>query len=233
MRSVVLCKNGYKKGVIMDKSSRVRHFSLVFYGTDIELDKLLLTYNCRIAHYAHIKHDKDVYLEDMYEEDGKTLKHKKGELEKVHRHILISFYNAHTFSAVKKLFTTEEDKPRVEKITDIGAMYRYLTHKDNPEKYQYKDTDIVSDDINFYEKVLLEGTKKETDNISESIINDMLKGVSPRIMVSRYGRDYVIHMRQYKDCVQEIREWDVSHPTVDKIKNWDRELVQMGLLDEE
>ncbi len=209
--------------------NRARHYSLVFYGTENQLFGIMLKYSVRIAHYVYIKHDKDVYREDLIDEETNEYKHRKGDIEKEHFHLLISFYNAHTFTAVKKLFTTAEDKPRVEAITDMGAMYRYLTHKDNPEKYQYDDTALKSSDINYYEKVLLEGQKQDTDNKAEAIINDMLKGVSPRIMVSRYGRDYVIHMNQYKDCVQEIREWDVSHSSKDWQEEAEQEMIRMGL----
>lgn len=214
----------------MNKNSRIRHFFLVLYCSRLELDKILLKYSCRIAQCAYITHDKDVYDDDLLDNDGNYV-HRKGEIEKVHTHLLISFYNGHTFSAVKRLFTTENDNPRVEPVNDMVQCFNYLTHKYYPDKYQYLPSDISYINEDFYKKLLIEGERKDNDNIAESIINDMLKGTSPRIMVSRYGRDYVIHMRQYQDVVDEIRSWDVSHPTAEKIDEWCDELVQMGLLD--
>ena len=187
---------------------RARPWTVVFYGTQRELFSILHTYDCRINKYAFIKHDKCHYLEDLIE--GTKVIHKKGELEKEHFHVLVDFFNGHTFSSVKRIFTTENDKPRVEKITDRVAQYRYLTHKDNPEKYQYDESAIISNDINYYEKLCLEGDKVDNDNKAECIIMDILKGVSPRIMLSRYGREYVINYQKYQDFAGEIRLSNVN-----------------------
>lgn len=87
----------------------------------------------------------------------------------------------------------------------------------NPEKYQYNSADIISDDINYYEKICIVGDKVDGDNKAEMIINDLLRGVSPRIMVSRYGRDFVIHMKQYQECVNEIRYYEADEHIRQKI----------------
>ena len=192
----------------MGNSNRFRPFTLVFYGTQEELMTIIRTYRQRIAHYAYITHDKDIYEDDLYNDDKTELVHKKGDIAKPHIHILLDFFNGHTLTAVKRLFTTENDKPRVDVIHDRVAQYRYLTHKDHPEKYQYDVADIISDDINYYETLCKVGDKPDSDNKAEMIINDLLRGISPRIMVSRYGRDFVIHMKQYEDCVTAIRFYD-------------------------
>lgn len=194
----------------MGMSGRYRPFTIVFYGSQAELMQIIRTYRPRIAHYAFITHDKDIYEEDLYNEDKTELIHKKGDIAKPHIHFLVDFFNGHTLTAVKRLFTTENDKPRVDVIRDRAAQYRYLIHKDNPEKYQYNAEDIISDDINFYENICIVGDKVDSDNKAEMIINDLLRGISPRIMVSRYGRDFVIHMTQYKDCVEAIRNYDTQ-----------------------
>lgn len=200
----------------MATSNRYRPWTIIFYGSQKELFSILHTYACRIAHYAFIYHDKDEYEVDEKNNDGEIV-HKKGELKKPHFHIVVDFYNTCTFTAVKKLFTTKEDNPRVANIVDRVAQYEYLWHKNNPEKYQYDKEAVISDDINYYENLCLQGDKRETDNIAEAIINDLLRGVSPRLMVNRYGRDFVIHMRQYQDCVDEIRQYEVSHrPSLQK-----------------
>ena len=85
-----------------------------------------------------------------------------------------------------------------------------MCHKDDPDKYQYPESDIISNDINYYEKLCLEGDKVDNDNKAESIIMDILKGVNPRIMLSRYGREYVINREKYRDYAQDIREYDCA-----------------------
>ena len=201
----------------MSISGRYRPFTIVFYGTQLELMGIIRTYRARIAHYAFIPHDKDIYDEDLYDEKKETLIHKKGDIAKQHIHLLVDFFNGHTITAVKRLFTTDNDKPRVDVVRDRAAQYRYLTHKDNPEKYQYNTADIISEDINYYEKICIVGDKVDGDNKAEMIINDLLRGVSPRIMVSRYGRDFVIHMKQYQECANEIRYYEADEHIRQKI----------------
>ncbi len=193
------------------KSGRVRPFTVIFYGSEIELKKILRDNRERIAHFAYILHDKCVYLDDLKDDNGDYV-HRAGEPEKVHFHVLIDFYNAHTFNAVKRMFTTEVDNPRVEPVSDRVAQYEYLIHKNDPDKYQYPKSAIVSDDINYYEKLCVNGDRRESDNVAEQIVNDMLARVAPRIMVARYGRDYIIHYRQYMEIVDQIRYWDIEHP---------------------
>ena len=215
----------------MRKDSRVRHFFLVLYCSPVELDRVLLKYSCRIHHAVSIVHDKCIYQEDLLDNDGNYV-HRKGDLEKVHRHLLITFYNAHTFSAVKKMFMTENDSPRVEPVNDMLRCFEYLTHKNDPDKYQYLETDLCFHvDKPFYDDLVRNGDRRDTDNIASAIVNDMLCGTSPRILIARYGRDYVIHMRQYKEVVDEIRAWDVSHPTKELGDKWEKEFEQMGLFD--
>ena len=121
----------------------------------------------------------------------------------------MSFYNACTLKACSRLFTTENDKPRVYSIGDMGLAYDYLIHKNHPDKYQYKKCDITSDDLSHYEKLLINGEKSDNDNKSENIVMDILAGVPTRILVSRYGRDFIIHMSQYLDCANKIRTEDI------------------------
>lgn len=216
----------------MAEGNRFRSFTLIFYAGALELDKLLMKYSVRISHYAYIIHDKDVYQEDLQDNDGNYV-HRKGEIEKPHIHLLIDFYNAHTPNAVKKLFTTELDKPRVERVVDKVAQYEYLIHKNDPDKYQYEKSAIISDDINYYEKLCISGEKRDSDDKAISIVNDILVGISPRILMHRYGRDFIIHYNQYKDMADLVREHDYNEriskdPSFDRIV--ERELEQMGIL---
>lgn len=187
-------------------SSRVRHFDLVFYGKEIELMELLADYKARIAHYVYIKHDKDVYEEDIVEND--EIVHKKGDLKKPHFHVIVDTYNGATCSAMKRLFTTKEDKPRVLPVNDQVACYEYLWHKNNPEKYQYSKKCLCSDDLDYYERMCVVGQVRDTDSVAMHIVEDIIAGVNPRILCSRYGRDFIIHYNQYKDMAWTIEQWE-------------------------
>lgn len=193
-------------------TGRARPYEVIFYGSLAELYKILRVNAERIAHYAFIYHDMDIYDEDVYEEDKTTLKHKKGDLKVPHFHVLVEYFNTHSFTAVKRMFTTDVDNPRVEKIVDRQAKFEYLIHKHYPEKYQYPYSAIVSDDITYYEAICRNGDRRDTDNIAEQIVRDLVKGVPPWVMISRYGRDYVIHRTQFQDMAAECKDWDQDHP---------------------
>lgn len=187
-------------------SKRSRTFNVVFYGSELQLHKILTFHLDRIVRFAFITHDKDRYTEDITDDSGNVI-HRKDELKKEHIHILLDFYNAHTCSAVKKIFTTEEDNPRVECVSDKGAFYRYLTHKDEKNAYKYLDSEIVTNDREYFEKVQRAGDKPDRDMIAERIVYDLLDDTDPRTMLNRYGRDYIIHKDKYKDMAEEIRAY--------------------------
>lgn len=75
-----------------------------------------------------ILHDKDITDE--------------GELKKPHYHIIIKFDNASTFGSVMKLIPNH-DEGNVRFVKSEKGAYRYLIHKDNPEKTQYSYEDVV------------------------------------------------------------------------------------------
>lgn len=193
---------------MLDNKSRIRHFNMVLYSTEDELLKMFVKYKERITRYAYIVHDKCVYDRDIYEEDGKTLKHKQGEAEKVHIHLLLSVYNNTTCSAIKKLFSTDTDKPRVEPMNDIYGSFRYLIHKDNPEKYQYDLLSVQSNDMNYYLSLETNGERKESDQKAWEIVQLLRQDTSPMIIAKRYGRDFIIHYRQYKDFCDSVTLWE-------------------------
>lgn len=196
---------------MLDTKSRVRHFNMVVYCTENELLEMFRKYRGRITRYAYIIHDKCVYDRDIYEDDNKTLKHKQGEPEQVHIHLLLSLYNNTTCSAVKRLFSTETDKPRVEVMNDIYGSFRYLIHKDNPEKYQYDLLGVQSSDINYYLSLEGNGERKESDQKAWEIVQLLRQDTSPMIIAKRYGRDFIIHYRQYKDFCDSAKLWEMEN----------------------
>lgn len=64
------------------------------------------------------------------------------ELKKPHYHILICFPGPTTFKKVNTL-CSQLNSPIPKRVLSIIGIYRYLTHLDNPEKYQYNEEDII------------------------------------------------------------------------------------------
>lgn len=64
-----------------------------------------------------------------------------GEEKKPHYHIVLFFQGPTTYSRVEKITKLINGTIPKRVISPIG-MIRYLTHKDNPEKYQYDEREI-------------------------------------------------------------------------------------------
>lgn len=80
-----------------------------------------------------------------------------GEPKKAHYHIILSFSGPTTDKTVNDILQ-EINQPRAIPLESVKGYYRYMTHKDNPEKYQYDPTEIqlfngfdVTDVLNGFE----------------------------------------------------------------------------------
>lgn len=65
-----------------------------------------------------------------------------GEAKKAHYHIILTYPGPTTYNAVKS-FTDSLNQPIPQPLESVQGYYRYLTHEDNPDKYQYDKSDIV------------------------------------------------------------------------------------------
>lgn len=80
-----------------------------------------------------------------------------GEVKKEHYHIIMSFPGPTTDKTVNDIMK-ELNQPIAIPLESAKGYYRYFTHKDNPEKFQYDEKDIelyngfdVSDILNNFE----------------------------------------------------------------------------------
>lgn len=73
-------------------------------------------------------HDKDLNPDDVE--------------KKPHYHVILVYSGPTTYNAVSK-FTASLNATVPQPLESVRGYYRYLTHKDNPEKFQYDDNDIV------------------------------------------------------------------------------------------
>lgn len=65
-----------------------------------------------------------------------------GEAKKAHYHIILTYPGPTTFNAVRA-FTESLNQPIPQPLESVQGYYRYLTHEDNPDKYQYDKSDII------------------------------------------------------------------------------------------
>lgn len=118
-------------------------------------------------------HDKDKYSEYDYDkyikENGKEPSWKAGEIKKPHRHILIEYANTTTQNCIKEQVT--------DKINGVGTMpvgnkkgyYEYLWHKNEIDKYIYKEEDVIR--INGFEIKEEDISNQKREEIKKAIIN--------------------------------------------------------------
>lgn len=64
-----------------------------------------------------------------------------GEIKKPHYHIILCYPGPTTYDNVKRL-TDSLNSTIPQPLESCKGYYRYLTHKDNPEKTQYNESDI-------------------------------------------------------------------------------------------
>jgi hypothetical protein len=91
-----------------------------------------------------------------------------GEPKKAHYHILLVYSGPTTYNAVAK-FTASLNATIPQPLESVRGMYRYFSHKDNPEKYQYSEAEIVT--VNGFNIAdLVELTRSEVNELKMQIL---------------------------------------------------------------
>ena len=66
-----------------------------------------------------------------------------GEVKKAHYHVILCYSGPTSFNVVNQL-THSLNQPIPQALEAVRGYYRYLTHKDNPDKFQYDEKDITT-----------------------------------------------------------------------------------------
>lgn len=106
-----------------------RHFSFVVYPDSAPEDWIRRLEQTGLPFVVSPLHDKDINAD--------------GTPKKPHWHIIISWGNTTTYRAARGLCNKDMLAcPMPQMLKSCNGMYRYLTHKDNPEKFQYKQQPV-------------------------------------------------------------------------------------------
>lgn len=81
----------------------------------------------------------EVAISPLHDKD----KNPTDEIKKSHYHIILCYNNTVTGRMVKELVDSL-NQPIPLPIDSVRGLYRYFTHKDNPEKHQYDERDITT-----------------------------------------------------------------------------------------
>lgn len=91
-----------------------------------------------------------------------------GTKKKEHYHVILAYSGPTSYNVVKRL-TDSLKQPIPQPLEQVRGYYRYLTHKDNPEKVHYDEKDITF--INgFNIQDFVELTRRETDAIKKTLL---------------------------------------------------------------
>lgn len=169
---------------------RARIFSCVTYIGEKGLNKAILDHQRQVRAFAYIMHDKDE--------------------NEPHIHLLLRTYDSWTDTQIAKWFKGRKDAKGeecntfVEVANDIHALKEYMTHSDEESraqgKFEYSESDIR--DFGLWDIV----SKKDSYDDTMEIVNTILRGVTQRELLRRYGRKYLYHMTDYQQVCSEIRQ---------------------------
>ena len=135
------------------KTTKKRNWAFILYPESAPLDWREQLQQSGLQCAVSPLHDKD--------------KDATGEDKKPHWHIICCYSGPTSFNVVKTL-TDSLNAPIPQALEQIRGYYRYLTHKDNPEKAQYSDLDITT--INGFSITdFVELTKSEVLKIKREI----------------------------------------------------------------
>ena len=118
-----------------------------------------------------------------------------GEKKKAHYHILLVYSGPTTYNAVAK-FTASLNATIPQPIESVRGIYRYFSHMDNPEKYQYDRAEILH--LNGFNIAdLVELSKSEVNEIKLKILRlirdmdileyaDLIDTLTDNVMIAEY-----------------------------------------------
>jgi len=179
-----MAKAGRPKGSTKktgEKNTKKRNWAFMVYpesAPDDWFDRLQKTgLQCAISPL----HDKDV------DQDGEGEKPKKS-----HYHVIITYSGPTSFNVVKGI-TDSLNAPIPQALEQVKGYFRYLTHKDNPEKYQYDAKEIRTiNGFNIFDYTAM--TRSEVN----AVIRDLL-GLIRREDMTEYSEllDFLLDGEKY------------------------------------
>lgn len=141
-------------------------------------------------------HDKDKWEET-------TQDHQKGDYKKSHYHLMLCFGNTTTYKNVLA-YAEELNTKQIRAISSSRGAYDYWTHKNNPEKAQYEEKEMLYFG-GFTKENCIAYTESEIEAIKRSIIS-----IINNQKITEYATiyDYLNKNEMYECCAV------LSHNTI-------------------
>jgi hypothetical protein len=146
-------KNGMSKNIT--QVTKKRNWATVCYPESAPKDWLEILKKSGVQAAISPLHDKDLNPD--------------GSPKKPHWHILLVYAGPKTLGSVKE-FCETFGGVQPQAIESVRGYYRYLTHKDNPEKAQYDEREVkVLNGFSILD--FIELTKTEVNKIKQELLN--------------------------------------------------------------
>lgn len=137
----------------MSKNVKKRNWAFVLYPESAPSNWRELLQDTGLQCAISPLHDKDINPDNT--------------IKKAHYHIILCYSGPTSYNAVKSI-TEMLNCPIPQSLEQVRGYYRYLTHKDNPEKAQYNDKDITT--INGFDiSNYIELTASEVNTIKKEL----------------------------------------------------------------
>lgn len=163
-------------------TKRYYSFRIITYAREEEFQNLL-KYGTK---WEYIFHDKDT------KEDG-TLK-------EPHWHINIILREWKTIKGVCNLIEGSQNSLAIP-MNDKREAHEYLTHKNDPDKFQYNENLIKSSEKKLWEEI--DSKADENERFIEILESQTM---TLREKAIRLGRDYMKNYYKYQSFINEMRE---------------------------
>lgn len=178
-------------------------FFCATYASDEQLKEFANANAHRIDYMSYIVHNKDL-LDD-------------GTPKTEHKHLLIKVTTKSTITTVRNMFeracfvdaSNKAVTTLVEYCESAQGSYEYMTHKNDPKKAQYNDSERVTllGDNSIVERSY-NGKRAQTDDLTFEILEALVNGVSKWTLAKKYGRDFILNYSKYECLIKSFTETD-------------------------
>lgn len=116
-------------------NTKNRHWTFIVYPESIKEDWIQVLIETGLPFAISPLHDKDLNAD--------------GSIKKPHYHVILTYDGPTTYKSVNDNICQIIGSTIPKRVLSLRGIYRYLTHEDNPEKYQY-NRDLIQEFNNFH-----------------------------------------------------------------------------------
>lgn len=128
------------------------------YEENYQKESLIQFLKNNYLEYYGILHNKDIFP--------------TGEIKKPHFHLIVGVDKDSKIAKNYLIQLFNDEALYFQNVRSLPHFIRYLTHKDNLEKYQYNDNEVFTSDINKYEELV---TKQIKTSKTDALMDEFYK----------------------------------------------------------